>query len=127
MIKQYFKLIREEQSIQNRIRELIISALLENNNRISFVKQPDDEEEEDQGDEYPVTSVLWGKHDTYSINITDVYLDEHNQIFADGIDDDTGCIEKQFQVYREQFSDILHFIGIVLGWDKLEKLTNDNS
>jgi hypothetical protein len=107
--REYFHLLAEEKKLRNSMKELILSVLKENNDRITFV--PEDEE-----DEYPVAATLWGKHDNPVIEITDVYLGKHDAILADGIEQSTGIIEEGFEIYSEQFSDVLHFIGAVVDW-----------
>ena len=44
----------------------------------------------------------------------EVYLDKHDKIYADGIDDDTGEKRREFYIYPEHYSDVLFFIGHVL-------------
>lgn len=68
------------------------------------------EEETLDKNNFPVTSTLYGRHDTPRIRITDVYS-EGNHIYADGIDDDTDEKRREFQIYSEQLSDIFYFIG----------------
>lgn len=90
------------------MKSLIEKALTENNGRITFKKDDDDD--------YPLTTILSGKEDIYVISVTDVYLNNGGLIYADGIDDDTDCLEKEFKIEPDQYSDILYFIAYVLGW-----------
>lgn len=94
--------------MKRRIKELIIKVLTEKRGRITFDKTNDDE--------YPLTILLAGKKDIYSISITDVYLDENESIYVDGIDDDTSYKKKDFMISEDQYSDILYFIGYTLDW-----------
>lgn len=49
------------------------------------------EEEELDDNNFPVTTTLYGKHDTPRIKLTDVYLtDDGEYLLADGIDAETG-------------------------------------
>jgi hypothetical protein len=109
MEKEYFRLLAQEQRIGGRMKDLIIKALKENNGKISFTPECED-------DEYPVSATLYGKHDCPVIEISDVYLNEHDEIYADGYEQQCGILEKGFEIYPEQYSDILHFIGAVLEW-----------
>lgn len=94
---------------------LIVESLKGNGGRITFMP-------ENEGDEYPVCATLWGKHDSPNIEISDVYPGEHGGIFADGINQATGILEKNFEIFPEQYWDIMHFIAAVLEW----KNTPDN-
>jgi hypothetical protein len=106
--EQYFKLIAEEKTLRGKMKNLIIATLKENNGRVTFIP-------EDEDDEYPVSATLWGKHDCPIIDISEVYL-QNDEIYADGIDQQTGVLEKEFLIYPEQYSDVLHFIAAVLNW-----------
>ena len=86
---------------------------LQQHGRVSLNLPPDSDEEADDN-RYPVTSTLYGKHDNPQIKITDVYLNEHGHIYADGIDDTLGTKEFGFFIHSEQFADILYFIGHVI-------------
>ncbi len=67
------------------------------------------EDELDKGN-FPVTTTLYGRHDTPRIRLTDIYLDGE-YIYADGIDDDTDEKRTEFIVYSEQYADVFQFIG----------------
>lgn len=70
------------------------------------------EEEELDDNNFPVTTTLYGKHDTPRIKLTDVYLTDDGQyLHADGIDTETGEKRNGFYIYREQYADIFRFIG----------------
>lgn len=110
MVQDYYMLKIKEEAIGEKMKSLIIKAINENNGRITFEK---DENE----DEYPLTTILSGRKDIYFISITDVYLGADGFIYADGIDDDTTYKRNEFQIETKKYSDILFFIPYVLGWD----------
>lgn len=109
MKKEYYMLKSKEDVISEKMKSLIERAVTENNGRITFSREDDD-------DDYPLTTILSGRKDIYFISITDVYLDNGGLIYADGIDDDMGCRKTEFKIEPEQYSDILYFIAYVLGW-----------
>ncbi len=67
------------------------------------------EDELDSGN-FPITTTLYGRHNTFRIRLTDIYLDG-NIIYADGIDDETDEKKTEFIVYSEQYADAFQFIG----------------
>lgn len=67
------------------------------------------EDELDKGN-FPVTTTLYGRHDTPRIRLTDIYLDGE-YIYADGIDDETDEKRTEFIIYSEQYADVFQFIG----------------
>ena len=70
------------------------------------------EEEELDDNNFPVTTTLYGKHDTPRIKLTDVYLtDDAEYLLADGIDAETGEKRDGFYIYSEQYADIFQFVG----------------
>ena len=70
------------------------------------------EEEELDDNNFPVTTTLYGKHDTPRIKLTDVYLtDDGEYLLADGIDAETGEKRDGFYIYSEQYADIFQFVG----------------
>lgn len=69
------------------------------------------EEEELDDNNFPVTTTLYGKHDTPRIKLTDVYLANGQYLHADGIDAETGEKRSGFYIYSEQYADIFQFIG----------------
>ena len=113
-LKQYKELTEREQSLRNDMKNFIINAVKAHGGRITYTPTDDEGDEVYLGDKYPVVSTLWGKHDTYSIAVSDVYIKEyepgHVEIYADGIDQDTEFVKKEFRLYPEQFSDVIHFI-----------------
>jgi hypothetical protein len=111
--KEFFYLMSEEEKLKKSMGELIHTVLKANNGRITFV--PDDED-----DEYPVTATLWGKHDSPNIDITDVYWvgKDKPSVYADGIEQSSGCRETCFEIYPDQYSAILQFFHAVLGWKR---------
>lgn len=108
---QFKQLSSAEAQLRENMKTFIIAAIKENQGRISLIIAEDAELEDEN---YPVTSTLYGKHDTPHIRITDVYLDKYDRIYADGIDDETGEKRKEFYVYPEQYSDAFHFMGHAL-------------
>lgn len=109
MKQEYYKLKIKEKAISEKMNALIERAIVGNGGRITFKKGEDE-------DDYPVTTILYGRKDLYFISITDVYLDDGGFIYADGMDDDTGHHKREFKIEPEQYSDILYFIACVLGW-----------
>lgn len=58
------------------------------------------EEEELDDNNFPVTTTLYGKHDTPRIKLTDVYLtNDGKYLLADGIDAETGEKRDGFYIY----------------------------
>ena len=107
--KNFFKLSIEEKKLRSQMKDLIVESLKGNGGRITFTPENED-------DEYPVCATLWGKHDSENIEISDVYLDEQDEIYADGYEQSTGILEKNFTIYSEQYWDVVHFIAAVLEW-----------
>jgi hypothetical protein len=68
-------------------------------------------------DSSPVTATFRDNKDNPDINITDVYLDKHDRILVDGYNGWKGIRETRLEVESEQYRDVLHFIGFVLGWE----------
>lgn len=70
------------------------------------------EEEELDDNNFPVTTTLYGKHDTPRVKLTDVYLtDDGQHLHADGIDAENGEKRTGFHIYSEQYADIFQFVG----------------
>lgn len=70
------------------------------------------EEEELDDNNFPVTTTLYGNHDTPRIKLTDVYLtNDGKYLQADGIDAETREKRTGFYIYSEQYADIFQFIG----------------
>lgn len=105
--QRYSELQERLSKVEQDIKEFIIETLKQDG-RISLDLT---QEESEDDNNYPVTSTLYGRHDNPQIKITDVYLDKQEQIYADGIDNETGEKRCQFHIYSEQYSDILYFIG----------------
>lgn len=110
--EKYSCLTNKLSEIEKEIKEFIIETLRQHG-KVSLNLPPDSDEETDDNC-YPVTSTLYGKHDNPQIKITDIYLDEHDNIYADGRDDNLGTKETGFYIYSEQYSDILYFLGHVI-------------
>lgn len=113
-LKQYKELIGREQQLKEDMKSFILNALKVKGNHITYISSNANDEDSSLDDKYPVISTLWGKHDTYNIAITDVYLREYEsgqaEIYADGIDQDMETVKKDFLIHPEQFSDIVYFI-----------------
>lgn len=70
------------------------------------------EEKELDDNNFPVTTTLYGNHDTPRIKLTDVYLtDDGKYLHANGIDAGSGEKRTGFYIYREQYADVFRFIG----------------
>jgi hypothetical protein len=118
--KEFFYLMSQEEKLKKSMGKLILTVLKANNGRITFV--PDNED-----DEYPVSATLWGKHDNPIIDITDVYLagKDRLSVYADGIEQSTGCMETGFEIYPEQYLGILQFFYAVLNWKRAGNETDE--
>ena len=113
MEKEYHYLISEDNKIKDRVRDLIVAALEENGGRITFTPDPKDGDDY----EYPVSATLWGKQDSPTVDITDVYFSENRMtIYADGVNQTSGYMEKEYEIYPDQYMDIVSFIATVLKW-----------
>lgn len=110
--EEYSELTEQLSRIEKRIEAFILNVL----NKYGRVSLNLTEEEMLEKNNFPVTSTLYGRHDTHRIRITDVYS-EGNHIYADGIDDDTDEKRREFLIYSEQLSDIFYFIGHVVDMD----------
>lgn len=110
--EEYSELTEQLSGIEKRIEASILNIL----NKYGRVSLNLTEEEMLEKNNFPVTSTLYGRHDTPRIRITDVYS-EGNHIYADGIDDDTDEKRREFLIYSEQLSDIFYFIGHVVDMD----------
>lgn len=106
-------LVQKEQTLKNEMKQLIISAIKDNGGRIKFFYSEDDLEDV----EFPIVSTLNGKYSNPNICITDVYLGIFDNIYADGIDQQHYNKETELLILPEQYSDIVHFISVVLGWN----------
>ena len=99
-------LVSRANAWQKEVRAQIIETLRQHDGRVTYTPEKED-------GEYPVASLLYGKHDFPRIDITDVYLEEDVYIMADGIDTD-GDKRTGFQIYDEQLYDIALFLKRVL-------------
>lgn len=104
--EKYSQLAEQLSQIEKGIEAFILS-ILDKHGRVTLDLT---EEEALDKNNFPVTSTLYGRHDTPRIRITDVYS-EGSHIYADGIDDDTDEKRREFYIYREQLPDIFYFIG----------------
>ena len=110
-IEHFRQLINTELQLKNDMEAFIKAAIKENQGRISLTVA---EGAELERADYPVISTLYGRRDNPQIRLTEVYLDKHDEIYADGIDDDTGEKRREFYIYPEHYSDVFFFIGHVL-------------
>lgn len=110
--EKYSELAEQLSGIEKRIEAFILNIL----NKYGRVSLDLSEKEMLEKNNFPVTSTLYGRHDTPRIRITDIYS-EGNHIYADGIDDDTDKKRHEFLIYSEQLSDIFYFIGHVVDMD----------
>lgn len=106
--REYRKLAQRLSQTQDDVMKFITS-FLRRNGKVSLNLT---EEEEENNENFPVTSSLYGRHDCPLINITDVYLMD-DVIYADGIDSDTGEKRREFYIYPEQYADVFNFIAHV--------------
>lgn len=114
--ERYSKIKKLEKQLQAEQKSLLIDILNRNGRRITSHPVPDEE-----GDvEYPITMAFYGKHDNPNISIMSVYLNEHDETYVDGIDEEIGSVERGFQVYPEHVSWVLDFLTIALGFKKTE-------
>lgn len=100
------ELISLEKEWRNQARNSLIDLLQSNDGRISLIRESPNED-------YPVTTTLYGKNDYPRIDLTSVYLDGA-VICADGNEEGTDIKRTGFQIYPEQFSDILLFATNIL-------------
>lgn len=106
----FVALVQQAHEWQKEARRQIVETLRKHGGRVTFTP-------EDENGEYPVASLLYGKHDFPRIDLTDVYLEEEEHgtyIMADGIDAITGEKRTGFQIYDEQLYDIALFLKYVL-------------
>lgn len=113
-IEHFRQHIDTELQLKKDMETFIKAAVKESQGRISLTVDEGAEGTELEREDYPVISTLYGKHDNPQIRLTEVYLDKHDNIYADGIDDDTGEKRREFYIYPEQYSDVFFFIGHVL-------------
>lgn len=89
----------------------ILKHLRCNNGRISL--QLPQTEDDWVNFDFPVTSTLYGRHDSDSVDITDIYVNKNSStIYADGQVD--GEMRREYQIHLEHYSDVLWFIKTVL-------------
>ena len=105
--KEYAELNEQLHQAEQDILQFMLE-LLKKKGRISLGLS---EEEEQDDNNFPITTTLYGRHDTPRIKLTDVYLSEGDHLSADGIDAETGEKRSGFYVYSEQYADVFHFIG----------------
>lgn len=106
----YSDLLQNLSEVERDIKEFIIETVQQEGGISLNLTQ----EESENDRNYPITTTLYGEYDTPRIKLTDVYLDEQMNIYADGIDAETGEKRSQFYIYSEQYADIFYFIGEVV-------------
>lgn len=109
--RQYHRLNRQEQRLQEQQKELLVKLLKRHGGHITSLPVPD----KDGCSDYPVTMVLSGRHDNLNINITDVYLDEKH-IRVDGVEQRCGSKQCDFHACPEHYSGLLDFAAFALGF-----------
>lgn len=114
--ERYCKIQELQEQLQEEQRVLLIDLLKRNGGRITSHPVPDD----DDCVEYPVTMAFYGKYDNPSISITDVYLSKNGEPFVDGVDENTGNVEKEYRIHPEQCAWVLDFLALALGFKKTE-------
>lgn len=110
----YRRLRKTETRLQKRQRALLTDILRRNGGRVTSYPVPD----EDGGVEYPVSMACYGEYGNPNISITDVHLNEHGELYVDGIDESRGTAERNYPVYPEQYSWTLAFLSVALGFRK---------
>lgn len=110
--ERYRKIKESEKQLQAGQKALLIDILNRNGRRVTSFPVPDEE----GCVEYPVTMAFYGKYNNPDISITDVYLNEHEEPYVDGVDEAIGSIKRGFKVHPEQCSWVLDFITIALGF-----------
>lgn len=109
--RRYRRLNRREQRLQEQHKELLVRLLKRHGGHITSLPVPD----KDGCSDYPVTMVLYGRHDNLNINVTDVYLDG-GHIRVDGVEQQCGSKECGFYAYPEHYSGLLDFAAFALGF-----------
>lgn len=106
-----------ETDLQHDMQAFILYHIRQNGGRISLkLPQTDDDW---VNFEFPVTSVLYGKHFNDSVDITDVYINPgYSTIYADGQIE--GSKQQGYQIHPEHYSDVLWFITSVLNLSESE-------
>lgn len=115
--ERYLEIRKQEKQLQFAQKALLVDMLKCNGGRVTSYPVPN----EDGSVLYPVSMTFYGKHDNPNISITDVYLNEHGELYIDGIDETIGSIERGFQVYPEQISWVLDFLAIALGFKETKE------
>lgn len=115
----YLELVTRENELHQDMQSCILHHIRHNGGRISLTLPKTNEEREHF--EFPVTSTLYGKHGTYNVDITDIYIHPgYSTIYADGqIEGKTEC---GYTIYPDHYSDVLCFISSVLNLNESEKL-----
>lgn len=115
--ERYHKIKELQKKLQAEQKALLIDLLKHNGGRVTLHPISNDDEDV----EYPVTMTFYEEYNNPDISITDVYLNEHEEPYVDGIDEATGSVKQKLQVYPEQISWVLDFLTIALGFKKPEE------
>ena len=114
--ERYHKIKELQKKLQVEQKALLIDLLKHNGGRVTLHPISNDDEDI----EYPVTMTFYEEYNNPDISITDVYLNEHEEPYVDGIDEATGSVKQKLQVYPEQISWVLDFLAIVLDLKEME-------
>lgn len=114
--ERYYKIKELQKKLQAEQKALLINLLKHNGGRVTLHPISNDDEDI----EYPVTMTFYEEYNNPDTSITDVYLNEHEEPYVDGIDEATGSVKQKLQVYPEQISWVLDFLAISLGFKKPE-------
>lgn len=115
--KCYRKIQKLQEHLQTEQKALIVDLLKRKGGCVTSHPMPDEE----GNVEYPITMTFYGEHNNPNISITNVYLNEHGEIYVDGIDESTGTVERGFQVYPEHRAWVLSFLSIALGFKRTKE------
>lgn len=111
--ERYHKIQELQEKLQTEQKALLIDLLKRNGGRITSHPIPDD----DGSVEYPITMAFYGKYDNPNISITDVYLDANEEPYVNGINENTGIVEREYRIYSEQCAWVLDFLALALGFN----------
>lgn len=108
--EQFITLSVRETSLTNEKKILLVETLKAHNGQLIL-----EAKDCDSGDS-PVVTAFYCDNKNPNIAITRLYLDKHEQLHADGIDQVTGDLETGLLVFDEHLSDMLWFAAKILGW-----------
>lgn len=107
----YRKLQEYKKELQQQMKLLIERLLARHGGNITSYPVTN----ENEGCDYPVTMIFYGRYGTQNINITNVYLDGAGRLKADGIDDHESSITRALEILPEHYAGILAFLAFALG------------